>query len=170
MVTRAAQESAENIEEFCQANAHIFLPIVNLIQNASHVVETVTMRLGIKRWNRFWSLSAKLPIAFGNRNAQYLGAKVKIPYNGFRGGMRKFAIRGPVLAAGFLAGPTLMQVAPGPESPISFRYQAIPFRLENSGRQKGTLPKPWREVLPYSTTTTMASWTSFSRMAPTSGH
>ena len=46
--------------------------------------------------------------------------------------MGTFAIRGPLLAAGFLAGVALMQIAPGAESPIRFRYQAIPFRLENS--------------------------------------
>jgi hypothetical protein len=34
IVTRAARESAEVIEQFCQANGQILLPIVNLIQNA----------------------------------------------------------------------------------------------------------------------------------------
>ena len=46
MVTRAAQESAAVIEEFCQANGQILLPIVNLIQNASQVVETVIYEIG----------------------------------------------------------------------------------------------------------------------------
>jgi len=35
IVTRAARESAAVIEQFCQANGQILLPIVNLIQNAS---------------------------------------------------------------------------------------------------------------------------------------
>jgi hypothetical protein len=32
IVTRAARESAAVIEQFCQANGQILLPIVNLIQ------------------------------------------------------------------------------------------------------------------------------------------
>jgi hypothetical protein len=38
IVTRVARESAAVIEQFCQANGQILLPIVNLIQNASQVV------------------------------------------------------------------------------------------------------------------------------------
>jgi hypothetical protein len=41
MVTRAARESAAVIEQFCRANEQILLPILNLIENASQVVETV---------------------------------------------------------------------------------------------------------------------------------
>ena len=46
IVTRAARESAAVIEQFCQANGQILLPIVNLIQNASQVVETVIHEVG----------------------------------------------------------------------------------------------------------------------------
>jgi hypothetical protein len=35
IVTRAARESAAVIEQFCQTNGQILLPIVNLIQNAN---------------------------------------------------------------------------------------------------------------------------------------
>ena len=38
IVTRAARESAAAIEQFCQSNGQILLPIVNLVQTASEVV------------------------------------------------------------------------------------------------------------------------------------
>jgi putative transposase len=59
MVTRAAQESAAVIEEFCQANGQILLPIVNLIQNASHVVETVIYEIGHQTLEQILVLSAE---------------------------------------------------------------------------------------------------------------
>jgi hypothetical protein len=46
IVTRAARESAAVVEQFCQTNGQILLPIVNLIQNASQVVETVIHEIG----------------------------------------------------------------------------------------------------------------------------
>ena len=46
IVTRAARETAAIIEQFCQTNGQILLPIVNLIQNASQVVESVIHELG----------------------------------------------------------------------------------------------------------------------------
>jgi putative transposase len=59
MVTRAAQESAAVIEEFCQANGQILLPIVNLIQNASQVVETVIYEIGHQTLEQILVLSAE---------------------------------------------------------------------------------------------------------------
>lgn len=38
IVTRSAQEAAV-VEQFCQANGQILLPLVNLIESASQVVE-----------------------------------------------------------------------------------------------------------------------------------
>ncbi len=46
IVTRAARESAAVIEQFCRSNGQILLPIVNLIQNASQVVESVIHEIG----------------------------------------------------------------------------------------------------------------------------
>ena len=46
IVTRAARESAAVIEQFCQTNGQILLPIVELIQNASQVVEHVIHEIG----------------------------------------------------------------------------------------------------------------------------
>lgn len=46
MMTRAARESAVVIEQFCRANGLILLPILNLIENASQVVETVIHEIG----------------------------------------------------------------------------------------------------------------------------
>lgn len=59
IVTRAAQESAAVIEQFCQANGQILLPIVNLIQNASQVVETVIHEIGHQTLEQILILSAE---------------------------------------------------------------------------------------------------------------
>ena len=59
IVTRAARESAAVIEQFCQANGQILLPIVNLIQNASQVVETVIHEIGVQTLEMILLLSAE---------------------------------------------------------------------------------------------------------------
>ena len=59
IVTRAARESAAVIEQFCQANGQILLPIVNLIQNASQVVETVIYEIGHQTLEQIRFLSAE---------------------------------------------------------------------------------------------------------------
>ena len=59
IVTRAARESAAVIEQFCQTNGQILLPIVNLIQNASQVVETVIHELGHQMLEQILVLSAE---------------------------------------------------------------------------------------------------------------
>lgn len=46
IVTRAARESAAVIKQFCQANGQILLPLVNLMQSASQVAETVITLAG----------------------------------------------------------------------------------------------------------------------------
>lgn len=59
IVTRAARESAAVIEQFCQANGQMLLPIVNLIQSASQVVETVIHELGQQTLEVILMLSAE---------------------------------------------------------------------------------------------------------------
>jgi putative transposase len=59
IVTRAARESAAVIEQFCQTNGQILLPIVNLIQNASHVVENVIHEVGHQMLEQILVLSAE---------------------------------------------------------------------------------------------------------------
>ena len=59
IVTRAARESAAVIEQFCQSNGQILLPIVNLIQNASHVVENVIHEIGHQMLEQILVLSAE---------------------------------------------------------------------------------------------------------------
>jgi putative transposase len=59
IVTRAARESAAVIEQFCQANGQILLPIVNLIQNASQVVENVIHEIGHQTLEMILVLSAE---------------------------------------------------------------------------------------------------------------
>ncbi len=46
IVTRAARGSATVIEQSRQANGQILLPILNLLENASQVVETVIHEIG----------------------------------------------------------------------------------------------------------------------------
>jgi putative transposase len=58
IVTRAARESATVIEQFCQANGQILLPILDLVQNASQVVETVIHEVGHQMLEQILLLSA----------------------------------------------------------------------------------------------------------------
>jgi len=57
--TRAARESTTVIEQFCQANGQILLPIVHLIQSASQVVETVIHEIGHQTLEVILKLSAE---------------------------------------------------------------------------------------------------------------
>jgi transposase-like protein len=59
IVTRAAKESAAVIEQFCKANGQILLPIVNLIQSASQVVDSVVHEIGVKTLEVILALSAE---------------------------------------------------------------------------------------------------------------
>ena len=59
IVTRAARESAVVIEQFCRANGQILLPILNLIENASQVVETVIHEIGHQTLEQILNLSAE---------------------------------------------------------------------------------------------------------------
>ena len=59
IVTRAAKESAAVIEQFCQTNGQILLPIVNLIQSASQVVESVIHEIGVQTLEMILTLSAE---------------------------------------------------------------------------------------------------------------
>jgi transposase-like protein len=59
IVTRAAKESAAVIEQFCRANGQILLPIVDMIQSASQVVDTVIHEIGVKTLEVILALSAE---------------------------------------------------------------------------------------------------------------
>ena len=59
IVTRAARESAAVIEQFCRANGQILLPILDLIENASQVVETVIHEVGHQTLEQILVLSAE---------------------------------------------------------------------------------------------------------------
>src|SRR6478752_7123873 len=56
---RAAKESAAVIEQFCQANGQILLPIVDMIQSASQVVDSVVHEIGVKTLELILALSAE---------------------------------------------------------------------------------------------------------------
>lgn len=59
IVTRAAKESAAVIEQFCKANGQILLPIVDMIQSASQVVDGVIHEIGVKTLELILCLSAE---------------------------------------------------------------------------------------------------------------
>jgi putative transposase len=59
IVAKAAKESAAVIEQFCQANGQILLPLVNLIQSASEVVDTVIHEIGVQTLELILRLSAE---------------------------------------------------------------------------------------------------------------
>jgi transposase-like protein len=59
IVTGAARESATVIEQFCQANGQILLPILDLIQSASQAVETVIHEIGHQILEQILVLSAE---------------------------------------------------------------------------------------------------------------
>ena len=59
IVARAAKESAAVVEQFCQANGQILLPIVNLIQSASQVGEDVIHEIQIQTLETILTLSAE---------------------------------------------------------------------------------------------------------------
>ena len=59
IVTRAAKESAAVIEQFFEANGQILLPIVNMIQSASQVVDSVVHEIGVKTLELILALSAE---------------------------------------------------------------------------------------------------------------
>jgi putative transposase len=59
IVTRAEQASASIIEQFCQANGQILLPILEMIQSASQVVNSVIHEVGLKTLEIILVLSAE---------------------------------------------------------------------------------------------------------------
>ena len=59
IVTRAAKDSAAIVEQFCQANGQILLPIVNLIESASQVVEKVMHEIQMQTLETILTLSAE---------------------------------------------------------------------------------------------------------------
>lgn len=59
IVTKAAKESTAIIEQFCETNGQILLPIVNMIESASQVVDTVIHEIGIKTLEVILRLSAE---------------------------------------------------------------------------------------------------------------
>jgi putative transposase len=59
IVTRAERESASVIQQFCQTNGQILLPILEMIQSASEVVTTVIHELGRQTLETILMLSAE---------------------------------------------------------------------------------------------------------------
>lgn len=59
IVTRAARDSAAVIEQFCQANGQLLMPLVSMIEGASTVVETVIHEIGVRTLETILVLSAE---------------------------------------------------------------------------------------------------------------
>jgi transposase-like protein len=89
IVTRAARESATVIEQFCQTNGQILLPIVNLIQNASQVIESVIHEIGHQMLEQILVLSAEQ--VAGDRTPGKVSGDVR--YHGSQAGCVQLADR-----------------------------------------------------------------------------
>lgn len=89
IVTRAARESTAVIEQFCQTNGQILLPIVNLIQSASQVVETVIHEIGVQTLEVILMLSAEQ--VAGPRTPGKAGGDIR--HHGSQSGTVKLADR-----------------------------------------------------------------------------
>jgi putative transposase len=59
ILTRAERESASVIKQFCQANGQILLPIVEMIESASQVVNSVIHEIGLQTIEMLLVLSAE---------------------------------------------------------------------------------------------------------------
>ena len=59
ILTRAERESASVIKQFCQANGQILLPIVEMIESASQVVNSVIHEIGLQTIELLLVLSAE---------------------------------------------------------------------------------------------------------------
>lgn len=59
ILTRAERESASVIKQFCQANGQILLPVVEMIENASQVVNSVIHEIGRQTIEMLLVLSAE---------------------------------------------------------------------------------------------------------------
>ncbi len=75
IVTRAAKESAAIIEQFCKANGQILLPIVDMIQSASQVVDSVVHEIGVKTLELILALSAEQ--VAGPRTPGKIGGEIR---------------------------------------------------------------------------------------------
>ena len=59
IVTRAAKESAAVLEQFCKANGQMLLPILNMVESASQIVDSVIHEIGVKTLETILALSAE---------------------------------------------------------------------------------------------------------------
>ena len=59
ILTRAAKESATVVEQFCQTNGQILLPLVHLIESASQVVESVIHEIQMQTLETILTLRAE---------------------------------------------------------------------------------------------------------------
>jgi putative transposase len=89
IVTRAAGESAAVIEQFCRTNGQILLPLLNLIENASQVVETVIHEIGHQTLEQILVLSAEQ--VAGTRTPGKASGEIR--YHGWQSGRVQLADR-----------------------------------------------------------------------------
>ena len=59
IVTRAAKGASEVIEQFCRANGQVLLPLVEMIESASQVVEEVIHEIGVRALEAILRASAE---------------------------------------------------------------------------------------------------------------
>lgn len=159
IVTRAARESAAVIEQFCQANGQVLLPLVNLIESASQVVETVIHEIGVQTVEVILRLSAE-QVAGARRPGK---ARGEIRHHGSQPGRIQLADRKVKVKRPRLRHKTKGEV----EIPA---YEAL-RQDRGLGQQllgallRGVSTREYREVLPQMAETVGVSRSSISRQA-----
>ena len=159
IVTRAARESAAVIEQFCRANGQLLLPLVNLIQSASQVVETVIHEIGVQTLETMLVLSAE-EVAGPRRPGK---ARGEVRHYGSQPGRIRLADRKVKLKRPRLRHKTKGEVAVP-------AYEAL--RKDRGLAQhllgallRGLSTREYREVLPQMAQTVGVSRSSISRQA-----
>ena len=159
IVTRAAQESAAIIEQFCQSNGQILLPLVNLIESASEVVETVIHEIGVKTLEMVLTLSAEQ--VAGPRTPGKASGEIR--WHGSQSGQLKLADRKVKVQRPRLRHKTEGEV----KVPA---YETLRSDRGLAERMLGTLlrgvsTREYREVLPEMAATVGVSRSAVSRQA-----
>jgi putative transposase len=159
IVTRAAREAAAVIEQFCQANGQLLLPLVSVIESASEVVEKVIHEIGVRTLETILVLSAE-QVAGPRRPGKVRG---EVRHYGSQPGRIRLADRKVKLKRPRLRHKTKGEV----EVPA---YEAL--RKDRGLSQhllgallRGLSTREYREVLPQMAQTVGVSRSSISREA-----
>ena len=159
MVTRAAHDSAAVIEQFCQSNGQILLPILELLESASQVVDGVIHEIGHRIIEQILVLSAEQ--VAGDRTPGKRGGDIR--HHGSQPGSVQLADRKLKVSR-----PRLRHRTEG-EVPVpayeSLRHNPQLGRQMLSSLLRGVSTREYSEVLPRMAETVGVSRSSISRKA-----